>query len=80
VTGYRTVVTIKKYIIKVMAMIKQKMQPPGYGENNPEPAEFKNSATTDDADALHADLEYISGQNSASSKKPHMPCKNSLPT
>lgn len=63
-------------------MITPKTQRPGYGENNPEPSELKQSATSkeDASDSLHADLEYINGQNPASTEKPHMPCKNSLPT
>jgi hypothetical protein len=69
--------------MEVVKMVDNKQGKSGYGPNNPEPQEFKDSATADNEtdDALHSSLEYINGQaTSTDTAKPHMPCKNSLPT
>ncbi|MBP2646192.1 MAG: hypothetical protein H6Q75_1632 [Firmicutes bacterium] len=54
----------------------------GYGPNNPEPLEFKESAADDEADAFLGSDEYINGKSSTGKDqgKSHMPCKNSVPT
>ena len=56
----------------------------GYGANNPEPQEMKDSAVVrnKNKDALHSSAEYIEGTSSAVSEdnKPKLPCKNSLPS
>jgi len=69
----------------VTKIIRQKADSEGYGPNNPEPLDFKDSAMVrnESHNALHAAIEYINAGASDSEEedsKPNMPCKNSLPT